>query len=305
MSRKKQIRQNSSPVYWQTDAYNAHLYLTLRNIVESMALTRFEYTGLPDTCDALYLEYQLLYKGIATFARSPKTKIWYTLQAVPNGTISPYGRPTSWEALGENGMRFDVTPRNGVMIWDNMTERPLMPLLDIYIKELVDIWRTRQINRMHQKVPFVIKGAQEKQIDMVNIVRQVAGGEPWIITTRGYDAMDIEVLGGTSHLNMPYIGEQLDASERNVWNDIYRALGVTNIAYKAERMVADEVRSQEEPTELRALDPLTRRRMALDKANRRFGTNVQVNWRHDWQSANFELSHNMQKLLELDAGGEA
>lgn len=302
MSRKNQIRQKNSPVYWQTDAYNTQLYLALRDVVESMALTRFEYTGLPDTCDPLYLEYQLLYKGLATFARSKKTGIWYTLQAVPNGTISVYGRPTAWEALGANGMRFEVTPHNGVLVWDNMTERPLMSLLSIYVRELVDIWRTRQINRMHQKVPFVIKGAQEKQIDMTNLVRQVAGGEPWIITTRGYDAMDIEVLGGTAHLNMPYIGEELDASERNVWNDIYRALGVTNIAYKAERMVADEVRSQEEPTELRALDPLTRRRMAFDAANRRFGTNVQVNWRHDWQSANFELQHNMQKLLEI--GGD-
>lgn len=287
--------------YWQSSSYNQQLYLALRTQILNIALTRYHWVNLPDTCDPRYLERELLFNGFGTIAKHDG--VWRSLKLAGwQKAPDMYGNPTMWTALGDNGYQFPVTAANGMYVWDNHIRMPVLPRLDIWCRELVDIIRTLQQNRAHLKVPVIISGIQDKKLDMTNYVKQVAGGEAFIITTNGIDALDVKAL----KTDMPSHQEELWASYLNVWNQIYSALGVGNLPFKAERQIADEVRSQTDPTDLTALDGLTERRRACQLLNNRFpefaDKPLDVVWRADNATDNYNILHNLGKLLAAEDG---
>ena len=83
-------------------------------------------------------------------------------------------------------------------------------------------------------------------------------------------------------------------------------LGINNLPFKAERQIEDEVESQNEPADLMALNPLECRREACKKLNYRFSDYLEkpinVVWRQDNMSDNYNIMNNMKKRIELDNG---
>ena len=73
--------------------------------------------------------------------------------------------------------------------------------------------------------------------------------------------------------------------------------------FKEERMIEDEVNSTMQPTELARMSPLNTRRAACDKLNARFGDRldapVTVVWARDNLSANYDVRHRLDTLLEV------
>ena len=177
-----------------------------------------------------------------------------------------------------------------------------MQMVDMWARELVDVRRTKQLNRMHVKTPYLIKCSPEQEQQAENIYKQMAGGEPAIITTTGIENIDIDVI----KTDVPYLGEELTAEEINTWQQIYQMLGIENLTFKAERMVQDEVNKRDEPSDLMALDGLNCRREACEQLNNRFGDYLEAPitcvWAKDNISQNFNFMANMKEQLELDEG---
>ena len=175
-------------------------------------------------------------------------------------------------------------------------------MVDMWARELVDVRRTKQLNRMHVKTPYLIKCSPEQEQQAENIYKQMAGGEPAIITTTGIENIDIDVI----KTDVPYLGEELTAEEINTWQQIYQMLGIENLTFKAERMVQDEVNKRDEPSDLMALDGLNCRREACEQLNNRFGDYLEAPitcvWAKDNISQNFNFMANMKEQLELDEG---
>ena len=309
MSRKKgrnncTYKQNTKAcmnqeMYWQTGDYNGRLFWAFRAQIMALALNRYKWINLPETCDERYLEMILLTQGQASIAFPKKQRgIFYTNQCAQIGIPNVYDNPSRWYAIGNNGWRFKCDNRNGVVVWDNRVRFPLMEKIDIWARELVDIVRTKQMNRMHQKIPFIFSVPQEMQDQAVNLYKQWAGGEPAVLGTPDLVRMKPEVWA----TNIPYIGEELTAEEMNIWNEIYRVLGIANQTFKQERMIQDEVRSQQEPNDLLALDGLNPRREAAKKLNDRFSEYLEapiyVVWRQDNESENYNFVYNIKDRIE-------
>ena len=62
--------------FWQSSAFNQRVYAKNLDICLALAMNRFRWVNLPETCDARYLEWQLHTKGYAT--------ICYDESVVPN-----------------------------------------------------------------------------------------------------------------------------------------------------------------------------------------------------------------------------
>lgn len=306
MSRKKNKSYNhntcdANEVYWQSAYYNQRYYQSFFNQCIELAMSRFKWLNLPPTCDARFLEWSLLFEGCATIAFPRKQPgVFYSTRAVPHGPFNIYFNPRKWDSYGENGWRFRVNSQNGVFVYDNMARYPIIADLSLYARELTDIMRTKQINRMQQKVPFVLKGPHEKEFDMLNIYKQIVGNEPAVLATNGIDLMDIEAL----NTSVPYLGRELGEEYRNMWNIIYTRLGIKNLPYKSERQIEDEVESMTVPAELMALSPLECRRKACDDLNNRFEryltASIECVWNVDALSHNYALMVDMSKRLEAD-----
>jgi len=304
-NRNKGLKWNADN-YWQSSNYNTSLYLALRNQIMNMALTRFKWVNLPETCDERYLELMLLNQGIATIAypRQEAGK-WRSLQVSGwQKTPDMYGNPRMWNALGMNGFQFNVTKNNGYFCWDNHLRVPTFDRIDIWIRELVDIVRTMQQNRAHLKVPVLLYGPQEKQLDIINIAKQANGGEAFILATDGIEKIEVKALD----TKVQFYGTELWQNFLNVWTQIYQGLGIGNLPFKAERQIEDEVQSQSDPTDLVALDALTCRREMCDYLNNHFKTfklkPLKVVWRSDNATDNFNIMNNLKEMMELKNGDD-
>ena len=306
MSKSRKMRRCNNfklDSYWQTSDYNSALFMMYRQQIIKLAMNRFKWINLPPTCNERYLEMTLLFHGIATIAFPSRQRgTFYSTQVAQMSPPNVYDNPTKWLSVGNNGWRFKCSNRNGVIVWDNRARYPLMQMVDMWARELVDVRRTKQLNRMHVKTPYLIKCSPEQEQQAENIYKQMAGGEPAIITTTGIENIDIDVI----KTDVPYLGEELTAEEINTWQQIYQMLGIENLTFKAERMVQDEVNKRGEPSDLMALDGLNCRREACEQLNARFGDYLEAPitcvWAKDNISQNFNFMANIKEQLELDEG---
>lgn len=299
---KKPFRPGQQATYWQTEAYNQQLFNMFQNDLIELALSRFRWVGLPETCNERYLERVLLTEGSATLAYPSLTsETLLSLKCVQQGAPNMYDEPRSWRALGATGKtNFMCNWTNGVWIWENSTRYPLMVKINIWARELADIMRTKQINRYHMRMPLVITGPQDRAFDVQNFYKNIANGEPFVLAYDNFS--DIQTSATMPERAREYIGDKLQAEWSNTWDAIYRELGIDSMPFKEERMIEDEVNSTMQPTELARLSPLTTRRAACDKLNARFGDRlaepITVVWARDNITDNYDLRHRYDTLIE-------
>lgn len=300
--KKAPYRPGAQAAYWQTEAYDKQLFDMFQNDLIELALSRFHWVGLPETCNERYLENVLLNEGAATLAYpSLASDTLLSLKAVSQGAQNMYDEPRAWRALGETGKtNFMCNWTNGVWIWDNVTRYPLMVKINIWARELADIMRTKQINRYHMRMPFVITAPQDRAFDAQNFYKNIANGEPFVLAYDNFS--DIQTTATMPDRAREYIGDKLQAEWTNTWDAIYRELGIDSMPFKEERMIEDEVNSTMKPTELARLSPLTTRRTACDKLNARFGDKltepITVVWARDTITDNYDMRHRYDTLIE-------
>lgn len=301
---KKPFRPGQQATYWQTEAYNQQLFNMFQNDLIELALSRFRWVGLPETCNERYLEWVLLTEGAATLAYPSLTsETLLSLKCVQQGAPNMYDEPRAWRALGATGKtNFMCNWTNGVWIWENSTRYPLMVKINIWARELADIMRTKQINRYHMRMPLVITGPQDRAFDVQNFYKNIANGEPFVLAYDNFS--DIQTSATMPERAREYIGDKLQAEWSNTWDAIYRELGIDSMPFKEERMIEDEVNSTMQPTEIARLSPLTTRRTACDKLNARFGDRlaapITVVWARDNITDNYDLRHRYDTLIERD-----
>lgn len=268
--------------FWQSAWMNDQAYLTYRLWILTLAVNRFRWTGLPDTCDARYLEETLALHGVATISTPPDGTVWTSTQAVTNGTPNLYNTPRRWRSFGVDGFGYDVTPANGVLVYNSQLRTPFPTgMVDMYARRLADYDRAADTNVAQQKRPWLITAPSDKVTDLVNVFKQVSGGEPAILGLKGLTS---EIQVQSFGMPVELIVNELDDGKRRIWNDIYSILGIDNLTQKAERMIKDEVMAENVPTSLMALDGLNARRYACRILNERFGMDVHVSWAYDNES---------------------
>lgn len=65
---RAEMGERGAPVWQQSQALNSQAYSMAYSQMLNIALSRFKWLNLPKTCDAWFLEYNLLYFGYATIA---------------------------------------------------------------------------------------------------------------------------------------------------------------------------------------------------------------------------------------------
>lgn len=299
--------QQPHEMYWQSAAWNQQLFYALRDQVLTLAMSRFRWLNLPETCDQRFLEYTLLTQTVATISYPKKQPgVFYSTQVAYQSPPNIYDNPTRWESIGNNGWRFKANPHQGVIVWDNPTRYPLMQKINMYVQELVDILGAKKTNRVNAKTPFILTGPQEKEMDMINLFKQIAGNEVAVIATDGLETIKVEAL----QTGVQYLADEFNSDWMNTWNMIYTLLGISNLPFKTERQIEDEVKSMVEPCGLYAKAALDCRRAAANELNRRFAkyldAPIEVVWNQDVESVNWNVAHDLEQLATLDLiGGES
>lgn len=266
----------------------------------ALAVNRFRWVNLPDTCDARFLETTLHRSGIATlsYKKDEPTRIYTTLTAAPQGQFNMYGLPTQWRAVGFDGLTdYQVTNENGVLCFYSYARICPWNAIEIYARKMAHYERTEDVNLTQQMKPFIGIAPQEKKLELTNLLKQVQGGEPAILGDKGLEKLveNVKVLD----TKVPLITEELARSHQNVLNQALLYLGIPHLAFeKGERMIEDEARANTAPTNVMLLDCLNARREFAKKCNEKFGLSINVYFNDDWESYNYNYINNIESQAQ-------
>lgn len=286
--------------FWQSANYNFRSFNKNLDMLLSLAINRFRWVGLPDTCDSRYLEKVLHRNGIATlsFKSDEPTRVYTTLQAMPQGEYNMYGIPTSWRAVGYDGLTdYQVGNDNGVLCYYSNSRISPWNALEIYARKMTHYERTEDVNLTNQMMPYFYIAPQEKKMEVVNLVKQIQGGEPAVMGDTGL----LDLVNSIKALDVqtPLITEELARSHQNVLNQALLYLGIPHLAFeKGERMIEDEARANTAPTNIMLMDCLKARRDFCEKVNNKFGLEISVYFNEDLESYNYNYTNNIEQMAQ-------
>lgn len=275
--------------YWQSSDWNQRAVQSYIIWLESMYCNRFRWIGLPETCDARFMEYLLMTNGVVSLAH-PKSMpgTFFSTRANLSGRWNIYDTPCSWESIGNNGWRFQASPKSGVLVYDSRLRVPKYQQIEFFARRLANLDRTEDVNMSQQRTPWLITAPRECVQDAKNIYKQIEGGEPAIIAKPTISNIGIDAIS----TGVPYLGKELSEKKQNLWDEIYAFMGISHVGQKSERLTSEEVSASNEPSNLMALDGLNARREAMEVFNRRFGYNVEVVWNKDNESDMYNFLRN-------------
>ena len=275
--------------YWQSAAWNQRSFQMYTQWIGAMAMNRYKWIGLPETCDERYLEFTLLRNNVASIAHPKKMPYtFFSTMANLSGRWNVYDTPIYWESIGNNGWRFNANHKTGVLVYDNRLRLPNWNAVEFFARRLTALDRVEDINMQQQKTPYLITAPRELVNDAKQLYKQIAGGEPAVLGKPTLSNIGIEAI----NTGVAYLGKNLTDKKLALWDEIYSYFGISHVGQKSERLTSEEVSASNEPSNLMALDGLNARREAAEKLNNRFGLNIHVVWRKDNESDMYNFLRN-------------
>lgn len=302
MSRKRKRQKQGFPAYWQSDEFNSATFQSNLDMLVSLAVNRFRWVGLPDTCDARFLEMALHRNGFATVCHALNAPdIWQSLNAAPQGVFNAYGLPVKWLATGFNETQYEVTPQNGELVYYSQTRANPWNAIYVYANKLTQIQRTEDVNLFHVRKPYVMVAPQEKRLELENLMKQISGFEPMILGDKSLlELKENNVFAIDT--KVPFYGEELAQQYQNVVNQYLMFIGIPHLAFeKGERMIEDEARANSAPTNINLKNCLDARRSACDKLRKlspETFSDLYVYFNDDYESYNWNYEHNTESKAQ-------
>ena len=271
----------------QARQMNAEQYEFYYTYLKQLAMSVYEWQGLPPEIDQRFLEMCLYERGLSVFFYAEDYEKYFACSGSPNGGVNMYNNPIGYIAYGASGFRRYMTAEQCVPIWNNYLRTPEILGMKVYARRLANIDRTIDVNLNALKTPILLNVPETKRLTMENLVRQWNGNEPVIMGIDGMiDPKDMEYLTP----NVPNHVIELFEAKQTVWSEIMTYFGIDNTnIQKAERVQSAEVRSNNGQIEASRLTRLNIRREACKEINRKFhsdGIEVWVDYRRDISSDN-------------------
>lgn len=265
-----------------------------------MATSIFEWVNLPPSCDARFMEQVLCYFGKAIFFKDDQLG-YLNLHVVPSGKLNVYNLPVSYRAYSTgytSRKRLDAT--NSVLIMNNYKMRPTLWTLQLYAKRLYEVEKTIEVNVKAQKTPILINCEENQRLTLKNLYMQYDGNQPFIFADKKvFDPESLTVL----KTDAPYIGDKLQIYKHEIWNECLTFLGIDNAnTDKKERLITDEVESNQEFINTNLEIMFLTRKQAVKKINEIFGIDVDVKIRDDIKLIDENLRNKFNN--DTEEGGE-
>lgn len=243
-------------------------YTRLKNIAVSV----FEWEGLPESCNARFLENCLFNNGRAVFVNDPVTS-FLTLNVTNEGVLNVYNEPTAYRAFS-TGYNEVFHADECVIIHNNPVDRSTESTIILIAEKLACIDISMTVNINAQKTPLLLRCDDKTKTTLKAIYAQYDGNEPVIFGHKALQEKPIEAI----QTGAPFVADKLREEKRAVWNEALEFLGLnTNPSdKKKERLIVSEVDSNNEQTEIQFESMLHERMRACKEINEKFGLNVSV-----------------------------
>lgn len=278
--RQKQRTSFDDSIWYQLYTFDQYL-----DLFTEIAISSFEWLGLPSTVDARFIEVGL-YEDGAMLYFDDDVMGNLCLRGILGGQLDVYNIPLDRRAYASNGYQRECNRDNSVIIWDNMTHWCCKDKMTLYAKRLAELDASIDINCKAQRTPILIKGSEQQQLALQNAYMQYDGNQPVIFASNDFMNGDGSSFGVFT-TGATFVADKLYELKVNLWNEALTYLGVTNISIqKKERMIKDEVQRLQGGVMANRYSREFARQQACKQINRMFGTQISCRFRDVFEQKN-------------------
>ena len=239
-----------------------------------IALSLFEWQGLPESCNEKFMEQTLYAYGRALFIND-ETLGFLNMRCTPSGRLNNYDEPVSYTAYSTiYNHSFDRD--DCILIRNNYLERPTDETIVLFATRLAQAERTIDTNVNALKPPILIRCDEKDRLTMKNLYNSYEGNEPFILGGKALNLEGLKVI----KTDAPFVANQLQDYKHQLWNEALTFLGINNAnTDKRERLITDEVNANKEVISINAQSMLLTRQESCELINKKYGLNVTVSFR--------------------------
>ena len=276
--RRSEKRRKARTLFDDSIFKNLYTYNQYADLFTEIAVSSFKWNNVPNTIDTRFIEIGLYEnKSMIYFADEVMGDL--CLKCILGGQLDVYNIPLDRRAYASNGYQKNLDRSNSVIIWDNMLHYGTSNKMEIYAKRLSNLDTIIDINCNAQKTPILLKGTQQQRLSLLNAYEKYDGNQPVMFGTENF-------LEGNENAftvfktDCPYVADKLYELKVNLWNEALTYLGVaSSVIQKKERMIKDEVNRLQGGVMANRYSRLNARQQACEEINRKFGTNMSVEFR--------------------------
>ena len=219
-----------------------------------------------------FLELSLYEEGKGVFVKDDELG-YMALKVNPSDKLNVYMLPVKvmcWSIGYNKQYAFDDV----VYIMNNELQKPTREFMELFAYRLYETERTIDINLQAQKTPILIEGDTKTILTLKNVYMQYSGNTPFIFGNKQFDISNkLNVL----KTDAPYIIDKLDVHKHQIFNDALTVLGIDNAnTDKKERLITNEVESNEELIKYYLNCYYKTRKKACDEINEKFGLDIDI-----------------------------
>ena len=248
--------------------------------LKMLSVSLFTWKGLDDiagTGASRFLELSLYEDGKGVFVKDDELG-YMALKVSPSDKLNIYNLPTkvmAWSIGYNKQYEFDDV----VYIMNNELQKPTREFMELFAYRLYETERTIDINLQAQKTPILIEGDTKTILTLKNVYMQYSGNTPFIFGNKQFDISNkLNVL----KTDAPYIIDKLDVHKHQIFNDALTVLGIDNAnTDKKERLITNEVESNEELIKYYLNCYYKTRKKACDDINEKFGLDISIELNKD------------------------
>lgn len=274
---------------------NSEIYLYYRERLINLALSQFEWHGLPETCDRLFFEKSLLYNGKACMIKPTGTDFWLSVDYIYKGNLDVYGYPTAIRGVGY-GSHSLIEGDEWEILFDNMTWASLIPKIDLYARLLWEVHNTYRSNLQQQITPYLVLTTRNESLSIKNLFNRILGFQPVVEVKNSFDKDSIQTLD----TRVDFKGTELLDNLKVIWAEALSMLGITAETTKKERLLNNEITIDRQEDIISLNSRLLNRVDFCNKMNKKYGFDLSVNI----SSQDYELrpfgDYATQALNQLD-----
>lgn len=257
---------------WESAIRNDISYLHYYQYFKLLWMNVFKWVNLPKSIDARFIELTLFEKGYGLFFEDEIIGPLF-LTCNIGGRLDVYRIPIWRQAYSPNNYLAQRDTSDSVLCFANYLHTTPHLDIDFFAKKLYNIDRTIDVNINAQKTPLLITCPEEEKLTFENIYKDYDGNKPVIKTYKGFKEDSIKVL----KTDAPYLVSNLISDKAKIWNEAMTFIGIDNAnTEKKERMVTDEVNSNNGQTHISREIGLSARKQACEQANDLFGWDIDV-----------------------------
>ena len=246
------------------------IFMRLYTHYKMLALNMFTWENLPDKLESRHIE-KFLYEYGQVIFYDNNTFGKVCLPCSPTGALNIYNEPIS--VLVNSYLIHDTIPlTEGVRILNNDLIIPTDFYIRQYSEKMAEVEYAIDINVKQQKFPFFVETDKKNEYTMKQVFKQKDEGQPYI-----YANKKLGIGETTVHtLAVPYVVDKLHEYKFELEREILTFLGLNNTVEKEERLLVDEINSNNDFIERNVEIMYKNRQYACEQINKIFGTNIRV-----------------------------